>query len=192
MFPDLIAGRSRRVGGIPAPPRGAPRLPRRPGRLPPPDHDGRRNDREYRSPSAPWRKERPRSGTLGRVAAVGGGSSASSRVMSLWQSVSYAFRSLRRAPVFSAAVVLTLTIGIGSAAAIFAVVNAVLLRPLPYGHPEQLVGAWFDLPPVSTDARAADVGHVPHVQEIREDDRRHRALRRGIGERQRPRRSCAA
>ena len=52
-------------------------------------------------------------------------------------------------PVFSAAVVLTLTIGIGSAAAIFAVVNAVLLRPLPYGHPDRLVGAWFDLPPVS-------------------------------------------
>ena len=69
--------------------------------------------------------------------------------MSLRQNLSYAFRSLRRAPLFSAAVVLTLTIGIGSAAAIFAVVNAVLLRPLPYGHPEQLVGAWFDLPPIS-------------------------------------------
>ena len=69
--------------------------------------------------------------------------------MSLWQGVSHAVRSLRRAPAFSSAVVLTLTIGIGSAAAIFAVVNAVLLRPLPYGHPDRLVGAWFDLPPIS-------------------------------------------
>jgi predicted permease len=69
--------------------------------------------------------------------------------MSLSQNVSHAFRSLRRAPIFSAAVILTLTIGIGSAAAIFAVVNAVLLRPLPFGQPERLVGAWFDLPPVS-------------------------------------------
>lgn len=69
--------------------------------------------------------------------------------MSLSQNVSYAWRSLRRAPAFSAAVVLTLTIGIGAAAAIFAVVNAVLLRPLPYGHPEQLVGAWHDMPALS-------------------------------------------
>src|SRR5438045_7946458 len=69
--------------------------------------------------------------------------------MSLRQSVTYACRSLARAPLFSAAVILTLTIGIGSAAAIFAVVNAVLLRPLPYEHPERLVGTWFDMAPVS-------------------------------------------
>ncbi len=68
--------------------------------------------------------------------------------MKPWSPIAYAVRSLRRAPGFSAAVVATLTIGIGSAAAIFAVVDAVLLRPLPYGHPEQLVGAWHDLPPI--------------------------------------------
>jgi predicted permease len=68
--------------------------------------------------------------------------------MKPWSPIAYAVRSLRRAPGFSLAVVATLTIGIGSAAAIFAVVDAVLLRPLPYGHPEQLVGAWHDLPPI--------------------------------------------
>jgi len=68
--------------------------------------------------------------------------------MKPWSSIAYALRSLRRAPGFSVSVVATLTIGIGSAAAIFAVVDAVLLRPLPYGHPEQLVGAWHDLPPI--------------------------------------------
>ena len=68
--------------------------------------------------------------------------------MKPWSPIAYALRSLRRAPGFSVAVVATLTIGIGSAAAIFAVVDAVLLRPLPYGHPEQLVGAWHDLPPI--------------------------------------------
>jgi len=62
---------------------------------------------------------------------------------------SYAGRSLRRAPLFSITVVLALSIGIGSAAAIFAIVNGVLLRPLPFGHPEQLVGAWHDMPPLS-------------------------------------------
>jgi predicted permease len=63
--------------------------------------------------------------------------------------LNHSWRSLRRAPGFAAAVVLTLTIGIGSAAAIFAVVNAVLLRPLPYGHPDRLVGAWHDMPALS-------------------------------------------
>ena len=69
--------------------------------------------------------------------------------MTGFQSVSHVWRSLRRAPVFAAAVVLTLTIGIGSAAAIFAVINGVLLRPLPYGHPDRLVGVWHDMPLVS-------------------------------------------
>jgi putative ABC transport system permease protein len=75
--------------------------------------------------------------------------------MSVLQSASYAWRSLRRAPVFTAAVVLTLTIGIGAAAAIFTVVNGVLLRPLPYGDADRLVGAWHDLPPV----------HLLHAQQ---------------------------
>ncbi len=69
--------------------------------------------------------------------------------MSLRQSVTYAGRSLARAPLFSIAVVLTLTIGIGAASAIFAVVNAVLLRPLPYEQPDRLVGAWLDMAPVN-------------------------------------------
>ena len=69
--------------------------------------------------------------------------------MSLRQSAVRATRSLVRAPLFSGAVILTLTIGIGSAAAIFAVVNAVLLRPLPYENPDRLVGVWNDMAPIS-------------------------------------------
>ncbi len=51
--------------------------------------------------------------------------------------------------MFTATVVLTLAIGVGSAAAIFAVVNAVLLRPLPYREPDRLVGVWHDMPSIS-------------------------------------------
>jgi putative ABC transport system permease protein len=69
-------------------------------------------------------------------------------VQLLWP-VRYAWRSLRRTPVFTVTAVLTLAIGVGGATAIFAVVDGILLRPLPYGHPEQLVGAWNDLPPLS-------------------------------------------
>jgi len=61
----------------------------------------------------------------------------------------HAWRSLRRTPVFTITASLTLVIGIGAAVAIFAVVNGVLLRPLPYGNPDRLIGAWHDLPPLS-------------------------------------------
>ncbi len=58
-------------------------------------------------------------------------------------------RSLRRAPVFTATVVFTLSLGIGASTAVFTVIDRVLLRPLDYPHPEQLVGAFHDLPPLS-------------------------------------------
>ncbi len=72
-------------------------------------------------------------------------------VDSLARHLGYAVRKLSRAPLFSAVAVATLAVGIGSSAAIFSVVNGVLLKPLPYDRAEELVGLWHVAPGLGFD-----------------------------------------
>ncbi len=63
----------------------------------------------------------------------------------LLRDLSFAWRTLRRSPVFTIAAVATIALGVGASTAIFSVANAVLLRPLPYDHPDRLVVMYMDL-----------------------------------------------
>jgi hypothetical protein len=59
-----------------------------------------------------------------------------------WSEIRYCLRGMARQPWFTTVVVLTLALGIGAACAIFSVVSAVLLQPLPFPEPERLMAVW--------------------------------------------------
>jgi predicted permease len=69
-----------------------------------------------------------------------------SDLSALAHNLRHTLRKLLRAPLFSGVAILTLAVAIGSNAAIFSVVNGVLLKPLPFKDPETLVGIWHKAP----------------------------------------------
>jgi putative ABC transport system permease protein len=77
----------------------------------------------------------------------------------------FTFRSLRRQPGFALAAILTLAVGIGATTAIFSTVNAALLRPLPYPHPEDLFAVYTP----ATDGRFT-TGRCSGVELMRLND----------------------
>jgi predicted permease len=66
-------------------------------------------------------------------------------------------RRLRRAPMFTLVTLVTLAAGVGATIAVFSVLEGVLLKPLPYPHPDQLVGVWHNAPGLNID----DVNMAP-------------------------------
>jgi putative ABC transport system permease protein len=82
----------------------------------------------------------------------------------MWFDIQYALRHIAKKPLFYSVVILTLALGIGANAAIFTVVNGVLLQPLPYPHPERLMMVWTHNPRQGFDK---DVGTYPNFEDWR-------------------------
>ena len=88
---------------------------------------------------------------------------------SLWQDLRYAVRTLRKQPTFAAAALVTVALGIGANGAIFALVDATLLRPLPFSNPERLVMVW-ERTAASVEGRVAPLNMVDWNQRSRSFD----------------------
>ena len=96
----------------------------------------------------------------------------------VWQDLRYGARSLLRKPGFTAMVLMTLALGIGANTALFSVVNGVLLKPLPFPHPEQLVTFHQSKP--NFDAGAIP---YPNFRDLQKENRTFSAMAisRGFG-----------
>jgi predicted permease len=104
-------------------------------------------------------------GNVGIVKEVTRGMWGSGGFEQIWREIRYATRTLVRSPGFAAVAILTLALGIGANTAIFSVVNGVILRPLPYPNPGQLVLITSQFPTLGFDQFPVDAAEYLEFRE---------------------------
>src|SRR6202049_1584692 len=85
----------------------------------------------------------------------------------------YALRMLVKTPGFTAIAILTLTLGIGANSAIFSVIDAVLLRPLPFSKPNELVAIWSQM---ARENSEKETESIPDYVDLRDQSQTLSAL----------------
>ena len=91
----------------------------------------------------------------------------------MFTDLKYALRMLAKTPGFTAIAILTLALGIGANSAIFSVIDAVLLRSLPFPKPSQLVAIWSQM---TRDNAEKETESVPDYVDLRDQSQTLTAL----------------
>ncbi len=123
--------------------------------------------RQGMSPDAARRAARVRLGGVAQLKEVNRDLQGLPAVQMFFQDARFALRMLRRNPGFTAVAVLTLALGIGANTAIFSVVNAVLLKPLPYPKADQLFNVFQAKP---QDGIGGTGWSYPNFERLRDQD----------------------
>ncbi len=116
------------------------------------EREAEKYERQGLSPEEARRRARRAFGRVGRVKEDARAARGTAFIESVFQDLRLALRGWRARPAFAVLIIVILALGIGATSGIFSLVDGILLRPLPYAHPERLVQLEQAYPEIGLDA----------------------------------------